>query len=71
MANSANSKDIRNKKLEEEMQKFNEKWTSEDCFIENAESRPLCLICNETVNINRLEYSNDIMIPNMLPLLVT
>ena len=73
MANSANSKDIRSKKLKEEMQKFNEEWTSEYCFIENAESRPLCLICNETVNVNRPEHNNNIMIPNIsnvLPLLV-
>ena len=27
MADSANSKETRNRKAEEEMQKFNEKWT--------------------------------------------
>ena len=37
------------------MQKFNEKWTSEYFFIKNADSRPLCLICNQTVNVNK-EY---------------
>ena len=38
------------------MQKFNEKWTSEYFFIENADSRRLCLICNQTVNVNK-EYN--------------
>ena len=38
------------------MRKFNEKWTSEYFFIENADSRPLCLISNQTVNVNK-EYN--------------
>ena len=38
------------------MQKFNEKWTSEYFFIENADSRSLCLICKQTVNVNK-EYN--------------
>ena len=48
----------RDKKEEskEEMQKFNDKWTSEYFFMENADSRPLCLICNQTVNVNK-EYN--------------
>ena len=53
MASSANSKETRKRKVEEEMQKFNEKWTSEYFFVENADSRPLCLICNQTVNVNK------------------
>ena len=36
--------------------KFNKKWTSKYFFIENADSRPLCLICNQTVNVNK-EYN--------------
>ena len=36
MADSAISKET-NKKAEEEMQKFNEKWTFEYFFIENAD----------------------------------
>ena len=56
MASSANSKEIRKRKIEEEMRKFNEKWTSEYFFIENADSRPLCLTCNQTVNVNK-EYN--------------
>ena len=51
MSSSANSKETRKKKVEEEMQKFNEKWTSEYFFIENADSGPLCLICSQTVNV--------------------
>ena len=50
MASSANSKETRKREAEEEMQKFNEKWTSECFFIANADSRRLCLICNQTVN---------------------
>ena len=38
------------------MRIFNEKWTSEYCFIENADSSPLCLICNQAVNVNK-EYN--------------
>ena len=53
---SSNSKETRKRKVEEEMRKFNEKWTSEYFFIENADSRPLCLICNKTVNVNK-EYN--------------
>ena len=56
MASSTNLKETRKKKAEEEMQKFNEKWISEYFFIENADSRPLCLICNQTVNVNT-EYN--------------
>ena len=56
MASSANSKETRKRKVEEEMRKFNEKWTSEYFFIDNADSRPLCLICNQIVNINK-EYN--------------
>ena len=56
MAISANSKEIRNRKVEEAMQKFNEKWTSECFFIENADNRPLFLICNQTVNVSK-EYN--------------
>ena len=56
MASSANSKETRKRKVEEEMQKFNKKWTSEYFFIKNANSRPLCLICNQTVNVNK-EYN--------------
>ena len=47
MASSANSKETRKRKVEEEMRKFNEKWTSEYFFIENADNRSLCLICNQ------------------------
>ena len=57
MASSVNSKETRKKKLEKEMQKFNEKWTFEYFFIENADSRSLCLICNQTVNVSK-EYNN-------------
>ena len=56
MANSANSKETRKRKIEEEMRNFNEKWTSEYFFIENADSRPLCLICEQTVGVNK-EYN--------------
>ena len=38
------------------MRNFNEKWTSEYFFIENADSRPLCLICEQTVSVNK-EYN--------------
>ena len=38
------------------MQKFNKKWTSKYFFIENADSRTLCLICYQTVNVNK-EYN--------------
>ena len=38
------------------MRKFNEIWTSEYFFIENADSSPLCLICNQTVNVHK-EYN--------------
>ena len=38
------------------MQNVYEKWTFEYFFIENADSRPLCLICNQTVNVNK-EYN--------------
>ena len=56
MANFANSKEKRKKKVEEEMRKFNEKWTFEYFFIENADSRPFCSICNQTVNVIK-EYN--------------
>ena len=56
MASSANSKETRMRKVEEEMQKFNEKWTSKYFFIENADCRPLFLICNQTVNVDT-EYN--------------
>ena len=56
MASSANSKETRKRKLEEEMQKFNKKWTSEYFFIKNADSKPLCLICNQILNVNK-EYN--------------
>ena len=56
MANSANSKETRKRKIEEEMRNFNEKWTSEYFFIKNADSRPLCLICEQTVSVNK-EYN--------------
>ena len=52
----ANSKETRKRKIEEEMRNFNEKWTSEYFFIENAGSRPLCLICEQTVSVNK-EYN--------------
>ena len=52
MASSANSKETRKRKVEEDMQKLNEKRTSEYVFIENADSRLLCLICNQTINFN-------------------
>ena len=39
------------------MRKFNEEWTSEYVFTENADSRPLCLICNQTVNVFNKEYN--------------
>ena len=42
MASFANSKETRKRKVEEDMQKFNDKWNSEYFFIENADSRPLC-----------------------------
>ena len=54
MASSANSKQTRKRK--EELRKFNEKCTSEYFFIENADSRHLRLICNQTVNVNK-EYN--------------
>ena len=38
------------------MQNFNEKWTSEYFFIENADSRPLCSIDKQTVSVNK-EYN--------------
>ena len=38
------------------MRNFNEKWTSEYFFIENADGRPLCLICEQTVSVNK-EYN--------------
>ena len=52
MTSFANSKETRKRKVGEEMQKLNEKWTSEYFFVENADSRPLCLICDQTVNVN-------------------
>ena len=52
MASFANSKETRKRKVEEEMEKLNEKWTSDYFSIENADGRPLCLICNQTVNDN-------------------
>ena len=42
MASFSNLKETRKKKVEEEMQKFNEKWNSEYFFIENADNRLLC-----------------------------
>ena len=51
----ANSKETRKRKIEEEMRNVNEKWTSEYFFIENADRRPLCLICVQTVSVNQ-EY---------------
>ena len=51
----SSSKETRKKKVEEKMRKFNEKWTSEYFFIENADNKPLCLICNQTVDVNK-EY---------------
>ena len=66
MTSSANSKENRKRKVEEEMQKFNEKWNSEYFFIENADSRPLCLICNQTVNVNKSTTLNNIVTQNML-----
>ena len=56
MASSVNLKETRKRKVEEEMRKFNEKWTCEYFFIENADSRPLCLICNQTIYVNK-EYN--------------
>ena len=38
------------------MQNFNEKWTFEYFFIENADSTPLCLIGEQTVSVNK-EYN--------------
>ena len=38
------------------MQTFNKKWTSEYFFIKNADSRPKCLICNQTANVKK-EYN--------------
>ena len=52
MASFENSKETRKRKVEEEMQKFNEKWTSAYFFIENEDSKPMYLICNQTVNVN-------------------
>ena len=45
--------ETRKRKIEEEMRNFNEKWTSEYFVIENADSRPLCLICEQTVSVNK------------------
>ena len=61
MATFENSKETRKRNVAEEIQRDtkntkNEKWTSEYFFIENADSRPLCLICNQTVNGNK-EYN--------------
>ena len=56
MASTANSKETRKRKVEEEMRKFNEKWTFKYFFSENADSRPLYLICNQTVNVYK-EYN--------------
>ena len=56
IASSAKSNEKKKRKVEKEMQKFNEKWTSEYFFIKNPDSRPLCLICNQTVNVNK-EYN--------------
>ena len=36
--------------------KFDKKWTSGYFFIKNTDGRPLCLICNQTVNVNK-EYN--------------
>ena len=38
------------------MQNVNEKWTFEYFFIANADRRPLCLICEQTVSVNK-EYN--------------
>jgi len=38
------------------MRKFQERWTFEYFFIENADIGPLCLICNQTVNVTK-EYN--------------
>ena len=56
MASSTNSKETKKRKVEEKMRKFTEKWTFEYFFIENADSRHLCLVCNQTVNVNK-EYN--------------
>ena len=56
MASFANSKETRKRNVAEEIQKFNEKMDFGIFFIENADSRPLCLICNQTVNGNK-EYN--------------
>ena len=56
MVSFANLKETRMRKVEEEMRNFNEKATFEYFFIEIADNRPLCLICNQTVNVNK-EYS--------------
>ena len=37
MADSANSEETENRKAEEEVRKFNEKWTFEYFFIENTD----------------------------------
>ena len=49
-------RETRKRKVEEEMRKFNDKWTSEYFFIENADSRPVYLICNQTLNVSK-EYN--------------
>ena len=56
MASSTNLKETRKRKVMEEMQKFNDKWTSEYFFIKNADSTPLCSICYQTVNAYK-EYN--------------
>jgi len=53
MASLGNLKETRNRKVEEEMRKFQERWTFEYFLIENANKRPLCLICYQTVNVTK------------------
>ena len=53
MADFANSKETRNKKVEEEMRKFNEKWTFE-YFLSKMQTRVFDLQSN--CNVNRIQH---------------
>lgn len=56
MATSANLKETKKRKIEEEKRIFQKRWTLDYFFIENSDKRLLCLICNESVSVTK-EYN--------------
>ena len=53
MADSANSKEIKNGKVEEEMRKFNEKWTFEYFF---SQMQTLVFDLQSKCNVNKVQH---------------